>query len=219
MALLVLNNTGNPYGQFDGYDTELTGFLGGEVCKLVGVQVGQANDKAASDISDGYATSGLLQARPVVTKVLSALTYTDGYESLFLADDGSLNYGTLFGVVVGGTAGAQVSGGTALGPHTAVGSGKITLWKNPGLYGVTLDALDTTFAASTALSVGLALYASPTGKVCLSAQKATNSPKVATLVEFSAGDTLVSTPRSLTRVGIVGGTVAFKYAVIDWKGV
>ena len=60
-----------------------------------------------------------------------------------------LGYGTLFGAVVGGTVGQQVNGpttftGAILGPHTSTGSGKTTCWDKPGLYAVSLDAVDTT---------------------------------------------------------------------------
>ena len=88
--------------------------------------------------------------RPIVTTTFGTVAATDG--PFYLTDDGtasngsppSSGYGTLFGSLVGGNVGQVVTGGTLLGPHTAAGSGKITLWMNPGLYGVSLDALDVT---------------------------------------------------------------------------
>lgn len=214
MALVLLNNNGVPFGQFDGYDalSGSSGCLGGEVATLVAYGV-TGSDKHAKDIEDGYAVSGLNTVRPIVTTTLGG-SETGGF---FLTDDGTANYGTLFGSLVGGAVGQVVSGGTVLGPHSAAGSGKITLWMNPGLYGVTLDALDATLAASTSVTIGTALFFTAAGKLCLSAQKVGSAPQVARFVEFSAGDSLVTTPRSLTRVGIAGGMQAFKYAVLTWN--
>lgn len=62
-----------------------------------------------------------------------------GYVTLFgLADDGTSGYGTLFGELIGGNAGraTSVSGATVIGPATTLASGKVTVWTQPGLYGV-----------------------------------------------------------------------------------
>lgn len=219
MALVLLNNNGSPLGQFDGYDalSGSSGILGGEVAILVGYAT-SGSDKHAKDIEDGYAVSGLLTARPIVTTTLAG-SETGGF---YLTDDGTSNsagtgYGTLFGQVVGGNSGQVVTGGTVLGPHSAAGSGKITLWQNPGLYGVTLDALDATLSTSTSVTVGTLLYYTAAGKICLSAQKVGSAPVVARFVEFSTGDGFVTTPRSLTRVGVSGGMLAFRHAIIAWN--
>lgn len=139
MALELVQPGVQPLGQFDGHDSIYLTVLGGEVATIVGVAV--AADRAAADVDDGYASGGL--QRPVVTTILAS-----GDRPLFLVDDGIWGYGTLFGSVIGGIAG-QISYGlgqapaTQLGPHTAAGSGKLTLWGNPGTYAVTLDAVDT----------------------------------------------------------------------------
>ena len=213
MALVLLNNNGTPYGQFDGYDSLLTTMLGGEVAMLTSYAL-TGSDKKASDINDGYVINSPQQLRPIVTTTMAG-SATEG--PLFLTDDGTANYGTLFGTLVGGQARQVVSGGTSFGPSTMSGSGKVTLWSNPGLYGVTLDALDATLVASTAVSVGDALFYTSAGKVCLTAQKVASARQVGRVVEFSTGDTLVNTPRSLTRVGVAGGTLAFKYLVMTWN--
>lgn len=215
MALVLLQNNGTPYGQFDGYDALLTTMLGGEVATLVNYGV-SGSDKHASDVNDGYVVTGpptTLQNRPIVTTTLG------GAEAgfVFLTDDGTTNYGTLFGSVVGGVAGQVITGGATLGPHTMTGSGKVTLWANPGLYGVTTDALDATLATSTNLNVGDKLYYTSAGKVCLLAQRVSSAPSIGNVVEFSTGDTLVTTPRSLTRVGIAGGMLSFKYLIINFN--
>lgn len=212
MALVLLNNNGSPLGQFDGYDALLASMLGGEVATLVNYGIAGA-DKHASDVNDGYTVTGLNTVRPIVTTTLTG-SETGGF---FLTDDGTTGYGTLFGTLVGAQVGQVVTGGTVFGPSTMSGSGKVTLWMNPGLYGVTLDALDATLAASTAVSVGTALSYTAAGKLCLVAGKVGSAPTVARVVEFSTGDTLVTTPRSLTRVGVSGGMLAFKYLVISWN--
>lgn len=220
MALLILNNTGNPLGQFDGYDAEYTTFLGGEVCKLVAAGL-SLNDKAAQDIDDGYSGNSL-KTRPAVSKVMAGGA-TEG--PLFLADDGTANYGTLFGTVVGGIGGQLVSGGTVLGPHTATGSGKVTLWANPGIYGVTLDALDTAanglVPANSALAVGTSVSYTTGGKLTpegAGSNKAASARTVGHFVEFTTGDTLVTTPKQQTLLYTAPNTLAFKYAVISWLG-
>jgi len=196
MALKPLQAT-YPLGQFDGYDDQITEFLGGEVCTLKSVLVGE--DKAAypSDGQDGY--FGVAhQLRPVVSHNLAA-----GDRPLFLADDGISGYGTLFGSVVGGTAGQVVTGGTVLGPHTAVASGKITLWAQPGLYAVTLDAVDTT--ASTGLvpgngtlTAGAKLYATSAGLLTPDSSSKFEDVAVARFVDFQTNGSLVNTPNFLT---------------------
>jgi len=215
MALVLLGNTGQPFGQFDGYDALLTTMLGGEVATLVGYDI-TGSDKKASDVNDGYVKAnlggGAQKLRPIVTTTLGGTELP-----LFLTDDGTDNYGTLFGSVVGGSVGQVVSGGTSLGPSSMTGSGKVTLWMNPGLYGVTVDALDATLAASITLTVGAQLFFTSAGKLCLTAQKVGSAPCVGRVVEFSTGNTLVNTPRSLTRVGVAGGTLQFKHLVITWN--
>jgi len=59
------------------------------------------SDVAAADIQDGY-TGTSSKTRPAVTFTLGGSS-----KPLFLADDGTKGYGTLFGVVVGGTAGSN----------------------------------------------------------------------------------------------------------------
>jgi hypothetical protein len=223
MALVLLNNNGTPFGQFDGYDSLLTTMLGGEVATLVAYDSGVSTDLHAADVNDGYVRAnlggGVQLQRPIATTVL---TSTSG--PLFLTDDGTTNYGTLFGSLVGSQAGQVVTGGTSFGPSTMAGSGKVTLWSNPGLYGVTLDALDQSpdgfLTTNTALFVGMKVaYQTADGKLTPDGSNTDGTVNVGRLVEFSQGDTLVTTPRSLTRVGVAGGTLAFKYIVINWSPV
>lgn len=209
MALILLQNNGSPLGQFDGYDNLAP--LGGEVAKLVAYNI-TGSDKRAKDVDDGYSQDGAQKVRPIVS-----LTMTGSETApFFLCDDGTANYGTLFGTVVGGTAGQVVSGGTNLGPNTMAASGKVTLWMNPGLYGVTLDALQASLTPSATVPVGTALSYDAGGKLALAANKVGSAPTVARAVEFTTGDTLVTTPKHLTALGTVANTHAFKYLVVAW---
>lgn len=200
MALKLLQPGGQPLGQFDGLDSEFLTLKGGEVVTFSSVAVTSGTDYAASDAFDGYISpSG--PKRVVVTKTLSSST-----RPLMLADDGVAGYGTLFGTVVGGTVGQVVYGPNSvvaaadlLGPHTARGSGKVTCWAQPGLYAVSVDAVDTDelvglTASNPSLTAGSALYYTTAG---LLTTATTNSTKVGTFVEFTSNGSLVNTPNQL----------------------
>jgi len=194
--LKPLSVSGNPVGIFDALDSELTSFKGGEVVTLTSVAL-TSTDKAASDVFDGYTLPSSVQKRVAVTKTL-----TSGKRPLMLADDGISGYGTLYGVVVGGTVGQQVSGGAVLGPHTATGSGKLTCWDKPGLYAVSLDAVDTTASTglvtgNTSLDSGSALYATAAGLLTPNSGAAFESVVVGRFVSFDTNGSLVTTPNKL----------------------
>jgi hypothetical protein len=195
--LITLSSGLYPLGQFDSKDSELTTFLGGEVCTLVKVTY-PGTDKGAKDVFDGYSPAAVSGAsRPAVS-----LTLTSGNRPLFLADEGTSGYGTLFGVIVGGTVGQTVTGGTVLGPHTALGSGKITIYNRPGLFGVTLDAVDTTLSSglvptNPTLDTGDALYATSAGKLTPTVASAFENIVVGRFVDFSNNGSKVTTPFTL----------------------
>ncbi len=196
MALKLVYPGIQPIGQFDGLDSEITSFKGGEVVSFAFVTNTAATDKAASDAFDGY-VSNSLQKRPVVTKTL-----TSGMRPLCLSDDGTSYYGTLFGQLVGSYVGQQISGGVVLGPSTASGSGKITLWDKPGLYAVTLDACDTTASTglqptNTTLSGGDDLYVTAGGLLTPNVSAAFESVVVGKFMQFNTNGSLVTTPNSL----------------------
>jgi len=224
MALKLVNQTGNPLGQFDGLDTEVLTLKGGEVVTFTSVVATQATDKGALDVFDGYVAPN---KRTVVTKTL-----TSASRPLMLADDGVAGYGTLFGTVVGGAVGqvaygpnSTVAAADLLGPHTATGSGKVTCWYQPGVYAVSLDAVDTDatglVATNGALVSGKALTYTAAG--LLTPVGGTNAvgsaPVVGTFIEFETKASLVTT--SSTMVGILNppdgawtaGTRAFNYAL------
>ena len=202
MALMLKNTMDRPFGQFDLLDaTYKAGVRGGEVMTWVSVTdlAGGGTDEASADVNeDGYAYN---KTRPAVT--FAGATSIP----LFLSDDGGLSgpgYGTLLGAVVGGQVGQQANGpfsysGAVLGPGTWVGSGKCTLWGQAGLYGVTLDAVDTT--ASTGLiptnssaTVGAALSYTSGALLTLNSggNKVSGAPVVGYMTEFQTTGSLVT---------------------------
>lgn len=198
MALKLVNQAGNPLGQFDGYDSEFLTLKGGEVVTFASVVATAATDKAAFDSFDGYINPN---KRAVVTKTL-----TDTSRPLMLADDGITGYGTLFGSVVGGTVGQVVTGGAVLGPHTATGSGKVTCWHLPGVYAVSLDACDTDATdglqpTKTNLNTGAPLYFTAAGLLTPTVSRSalgSGSPTiVGRFIDFETNGSLVTTPSSL----------------------
>lgn len=227
MSLKLLQPGTQPLGQFDGLDTQVLLLKGGEVMTFGAVSV-TGTDKAASDSSDGYSEVSGVQYRAV------AQLAADGYKRpLMLSDEGISGYGTLFGSVVGGTVGQQVNGpstytGAVLGPSTATGSGKVTLWDKPGLYGVSLDACDTTATTGLqptntgGLQTGAALYYTSAGLLTPNVAAAVVStggvnPVVGRFVDFDTNGSLVNTPNKLVAAlnspsGVVSSLTALTFA-------
>lgn len=210
MALKPLNPKHEPLGMFDALDADVTSFKGGEVVGFTYVAKGSSVDKGSADVNDGY-VSDADPTRPAATKSL-----VSGMRPLFLVDEGVSGYGTLFGVVVGGTSGQQVSG-SALGPHTAYASGKVTLWDGPGLYAVTLDAVDTTVATGLTktngtLAGGDPLYATSAGLLTPNGAAAFEAVEVGRFIEFTTNGSFVTTPSDL-----VTGATNFTQAVLRFK--
>lgn len=211
MALKILQSGANPLGQFDGKDSEVSLFKGGEVCTLTAVPY-KGSDVNAADVNDGYSGT-TSKTRPAVT-----LTLVSGHRPLFLADEGTAGYGTLFGSIVGASVGQLVSG-VNLGPSTAVGSGKITIWDKPGLYAVTLDAVDQTAStglipSNASLTCGDILYATAAGLLTPASGSAFQAVAVARFVEFATNGSLVTTPNYLTAAGALQ---SFTQAVIHFN--
>lgn len=218
MALKLVNQAGNALGQFDCKDDELTEFKGGEVVTFEAVAV-DAADKAAKDVFDGYTMDGATEKRVYVTKSLSSSS-----RPLMLADDGIAGYGTLFGTVVGGTVGQTAYGldsvvpaSALLGPHTALGSGKMTCWHLPGVYAVSLDACDDAAdglqPSNNTITTGQALTFTADGLLTPvgSAAEVGGAPVVGTLIDFETKGSLVTTPNRL--VTSLTDPKKFNYAV------
>ena len=167
MPLKILQPGLRPLGQFDLEDDDT--IFGGELLELT---KGNSTDRAASDANvdsrllsnsqvyintaaagSDFANTQLGEqgsgpfdennAQLNLSKFAGAL---DNPSFVALADDGQIEYGTLFGTAIGGTAGQGTQVGasygtnkgtaTTLGPRSYFGSGKVTAWTQPGLYGI-----------------------------------------------------------------------------------
>lgn len=218
MALKILQGGMMPLGQYDGLDAQVTSSLGGEVCTFTYVALD--TDTAAADVEDGYVAQ-------VNTRAAVTMTLASGNRPLFLCDEGVSGYGTLFGEIVGANTGQTVTGGTVLGPHSAAGSGKVTLWDKPGLYAVTLDAVDTTLNSglvptNPALAGGDALYATTAGLLTPTVGSAFEAVVLGRFIEFAPNGSLVTTPlgqvQSLNSpVGSVAPGAQFDVAIFHWQ--
>lgn len=221
MALRPLQSGTQPLGQFDALDAQATAVLGGEVATFTYVSIAAGTDDAAADIDDGYVAQA--QTRPAATTTLPG-----GARPLFLVDEGTANYGTLFGEIVGSAVGLTSTGGASLGPHTASGSGKWTLWDKPGLYAVTLDAVDTTLNSglvptNPALAGGDSLFATAAGLLTPDAGAAFEATTLARFIEFSDTGSLVTSTLSLVQaLNSPSGTsttpaASFTQAIFHWN--
>ncbi len=217
MALKLVNQAGNALGQFDCKDSLLADIKGGEVVTFKAEAV-DSGDKAAKDVFDGYTMDGATEKRVVVDVPVAAS------RPLMLADDGIAGYGTLFGTVVGGTVGQTAYGldsvvpaSALLGPHTALGSGKLTCWHLPGVYAVSLDACDDAADGlqpdNSGITTGQALTFTAAGLLTPdgSAAALAGAPVVGTLIDFETKGSLVTTPNRL--VTSLTDPKKFHYAV------
>lgn len=226
MALYILQPGLNPLGQFDFDDTDLPNVLGGELGVFgEASRTNTASEKSAADVKDGYIADGVdsgdLTATRAVLKLADGSTGDDA-KAFYLLDDGKLGYGTLFGSVIGVPVGLSTTG-SALGPHTASGSGKVTAWDKPGLYAVSLDAVySDENVTNGALEAGQdtplpgdKLYRhSTTGKLTRAANATNPTTNVAGIfIELASNKSLVTTPARL-----VGATELFDRVVFSFAG-
>ena len=146
MALKLLNPGLRPLGQFYLEDNDMANMVGGEYVQLRSTT---GDDGYAADVGMVGPLVGPLTAVGGAAGMRFELTGgTAGApppnpgsvsESLGgLCDEGIAEYGTLFGNLIGHTTGqaTNVSGAVVIGPSSARGSGKVTVWSQAGLYGV-----------------------------------------------------------------------------------
>lgn len=193
MALKLLNPGFLPLGQYDLLDTDSTTVVGGEV--------GIFDDYTSGDYYAADASGGASSA-PSVQLKLGARSESPLHG---LLDEGSSGYGTLFGTVIGGTVGqgtgflggvvsASAKNVVVVGPNTNFGSGKATLWTQPGLYGVTLDAFSGSSVSGIALNDFLGAELSSAGSTRGKLKEtATAGEKAALFVTAVSDSSLVST--------------------------
>lgn len=212
MALKILQPGVQPAGQFDVLDGYLDGILGGEVGTLFQAsRVNTASEKAARDALDGYTNVSAVTRAAVANRVNSATV-----RPLWLLDEGKVGYGTLFGQVVGTPVGLSTTG-TNLGPHTAAASGKVTCWHQPGLYAVSVDAVNTAVdglvLTNAACVPGLEIQPLATGKLTPAGSGGAVNVEVARFVEFESSPFLVNTPASLVGAAEAAVNVVIHYNV------
>lgn len=211
MALKILQPGIQPAGQFDVLDGYLSTIVGGEVGTLYEAsRVNTASEKAAADALDGYTNVSSVTRAAVANRV-----NTSTQRPLFLLDEGTTGYGTLFGQVIGTPVGLSTTG-TNLGPHTAAASGKVTCWHQPGMYAVSADAVNTAsdglVLTNSSCVPGLELHPLNNGKLTPASSTGAVAVEVARFVEFETSPFLVNTPASL-----VGADEAAVNAVIHFK--
>jgi len=207
MSLKPLVYGTQPFGTFDLLDTDSASLKGGEVMTFAQITI--ASDSGAADVDDGYINPGT--TRPGVKKVTAG---TAG-QAHMLADDGISGYGTLFGSVVGGNAGSQVSGGAQLGPASHVASGKCTVWSSEGLYAVSLDSVSTNLQPTVGGGVlvpGTAIAYNTDAQLTRDGAGDDAGVNVGHFVEFTTSGSLVTTPNHL-----VSGLQSLTYVIIHFK--
>jgi len=131
MALKLLNPGLRPLGMFD-LDDEASGDLvGGEYVELQAMDTDDVEAYAADVGQQSAGAGGIGVNFAPGSRTAGALGG--------LADDGTDEYGTLFGSLIGSNAGRATteSGAVVIGPSTDRASGKVTVWAQAGLYGVT----------------------------------------------------------------------------------
>lgn len=164
MALKLLNPGLRPLGLFDLEDDDEGNLEGGEYVELAAMTAGEVS-------VEGYAAD-VLGVGPLSggTGVQFARASRTQGSLGGLADEGTDEYGTLFGRMIGGTAGQgtglgalSTRGTVVLGPSTDRGSGKVTVWHQAGLYGVTGAASDDSATPLTGAAANDPVHASLTG--------------------------------------------------------
>lgn len=213
MTLFIYQPGAPPLGQFDVLDSYLSGIKGGEIGTLYAAsRTNSSTEKAAKDALDGY-TNLTDVYRAAVANSITASTQ----RPLWLLDDGTTGYGTLFGQVIGTPVGLSTTG-TNLGPHTAAASGKVTCWHQPGLFAVSVDAVDTAadglVITNSSCDPGLKLDVTAAGLLTPTGSGSAVGVEVGRFVEFETSPSLVNTPASLVGATEAAVRAVFHYFVV-----
>jgi len=160
MALKLLNPGLRPLGMFDLDDADGGALVGGEYVELQ--QDAITVEAYAADVGQLQDNTGMVNFQR--TNRTATVTGTN-VQLGGLADEGGEDgsgYGTLFGSLIGANAGRATSesGAVVMGPSTDRASGKVTVWAQAGLYGVTdqdtsLDTADANTAIQGTAATGL----------------------------------------------------------------
>ena len=229
MGLKLLQPSLRPLGQFDVKDDDLDAIQGG---KYVELEDAGATEGYAADVGQ----VGPLSPAASATKAFEAMTFalearTDGNMG-GLADDGTTGYGTLYGTVIGGTAGQgtglgalSTKGVVTVGPTSALASGKVTVWHAAGLYGVdsaglaqaTTNSPDTSPALiDTSLALNSVITAIDSGNAdrgSLLSSDANATDQIAIYVGSVTDSSLVSTSERAVTSGLFTSTDREYFAI------
>ena len=230
MALFILQPGIEPLGQFDVLDTDAANIVGGLIGTLDETsRVLTSTETAKADVFDGYVADKVSEGSNTAYRPVIRIADTDGGSggtasgddsvAMFLMDEGIANYGTLFGSVIG----MYNVSGTAVGPSTLTGSGKVTCWDKPGLYAVSFEACysnkNVTNGAleagqDTPLPGDILYRHGTTGKITRYANThASNAHfnKIGVYVEHADKASLVTTPAQLVGASQVFDRIVFNY--------
>lgn len=194
--MLILLQPGiEPLGQFDIEDDDVSSVVGGEVGIFQAINI--ATDGYAADVFPGQGPRvHIALGRPSAHGVLFGLIDEGTSSGTAQSERG---YGTSFGTLIGGSAGQgtgmgalSTTGAVVIGPNTMRGSGKVTLWTKPGLYGTTVDAWVTNNEYDAA-TVNTAIYGDASGTDRGKLTTSVDGQKVAITVGPQRDRSLVST--------------------------
>jgi len=185
-----------PLGQFDVLDDYATVIKGGEIGTVFpAVRTNSADEKAAYDVLDGYTNATDVMRAGVAPSITAT-----SLRPLWLLDEGTAGYGVLFGSVIGSPVGLSTTG-TNLGPHTTAGSGKVTCWSIPGIYAISVDAVDTSadglVLTNSNCDPGVAIRPQADGVLTVTTAATAVAVTVGQFMEFDTKPFLVTTPASL----------------------
>jgi hypothetical protein len=212
MALYIYQPGIQPLGQFDVIDSYLSSINGGEIGTVYEAsRTVTSSEAAAFDVLDGYTNVTDETRVGVANRVNDA-----AQRPLWLLDEGTTGYGTLFGQTIGTPVGLSVTG-TNLGPHSASASGKVTCWHQPGLYAVSTDAVDQTadglVLTNASCDPGTAIRPQADGVLTLTSAGTAVAVTVGRFMEFETSPFLVTTPPSLVGAAEAAVRVVFHYNV------
>jgi hypothetical protein len=212
MALKIYQAGIQPLGQFDCLDAYLSTIKGGEIGTVyAAARTNSATEKAAHDALDGYTNATDVRRVAIANSVTGSTL-----RPLWLLDDGTAGYGTLFGQIIGTPVGLSATG-TNLGPHTAAASGKVTCWDKPGVYAVSADAVDTSVDGLVLTNAnadpGAAIQPQADGVLTLTTASTKVNVTVGRFLEFETSPFLVTTPASLVGATEAAVNVVFSYNV------
>jgi hypothetical protein len=200
MALKLLQPGLQPAGQFDLKDG--TTLVGGE---WLNAELASSEYSASDVTSVGPLSSGTTALRFAPGAKSAPATATPDTQVFGgLADDGTSEYGTSFGTVIGTVAGKGTGFGTlsttgvvVVGPQTSTGSGKVTLWHAPGLYGVSgAPATGGTGGPLSGLALNVQVYSNAAGYLGNDAMTGVGTGQVGIALGAVRDPSLVSTTSS-----------------------